>query len=72
MLLRGASPALLARICENMTRRAADQLREELQAGARLPMREVDAARDKIMSTVRGLVAEGKVRLGRDDDEYIP
>ncbi len=61
--LKGASPALSEKVFKNMSSRAADTLREDLESKGPVRLSEVEAQQKEILKTVRRLVEEGQVVL---------
>ncbi len=58
LALRGASATLRERIFKNVSQRAGEMLREELESGPPVRMRTVEEAQQKIVSVVRRLEEE--------------
>ena len=72
LALRGASEDLKEKIFSNMSKRAADILRDDLEASPPARLSEVEAAQKDILSLVRQLVETGTIQLGNDrDDKFI-
>jgi flagellar motor switch protein FliG len=72
LALRGASEGLKAKIFSNMSRRAADILRDDLEASPPAKLSEVEWAQKDILGFVKQLVDSGKIQLGSDGgDELI-
>lgn len=65
--LRGVSPELLQRIVENMSQRAGETLREELEMQAPKKRAVVEEAQTQVVMAIRRLDEEGSITLpGRD------
>ena len=62
--LKGAPPELREKIFKNMSTRAAEMLREDLEARGPVRLSEVEAEQKEILKTVRRLAEEGQVMLG--------
>jgi flagellar motor switch protein FliG len=62
--LKGAPPELREKIFKNMSSRAAEMLREDLEARGPVRLSEVEAEQKEILKTVRRLAEEGQVMLG--------
>ncbi|MDR2924417.1 MAG: flagellar motor switch protein FliG [Azoarcus sp.] len=62
--LKGASPDLREKIFKNMSTRAAEILREDLEAKGPVRLSEVEAAQKEILKTVHKLSEEGRVVIG--------
>ena len=64
--LNGAPAPLQEKIFSNLSRRLAEQLREDME-GRNVEAQAVDAAQRHILKLARHLAAEGKIALGRED-----
>ncbi len=62
--LKGAKPELRERIFKNMSTRAAETLREELDSRGPVRVAEVEAEQKELLKTVRRLAEEGQLTLG--------
>jgi flagellar motor switch protein FliG len=70
--LKGATPELRDRIFANMSTRAADALREELESRGPVRVSEVEAEQKELLKVVRRLADEGLIVIGSGgDDEFI-
>ena len=70
--LKGATPALREKIFKNMSTRAADTLREDLDSRGPVRLSEVEAEQKEMLKIVRRLVDEGQIVLaGGSDDEFV-
>lgn len=71
--LKGADQALRDKILKNMSRRAADMLKEDLETKGPVRVSEVEAEQREILKVVRRLADEGQIQLGGKggEDEYI-
>jgi flagellar motor switch protein FliG len=70
--LKGADPALRERIFKNMSNRAAEMLREDLEAKGPVRLSEVEAEQREILKIVRRLADEGQIQIGGGgDDQYV-
>jgi len=71
--LKGADPTLREKIFKNMSGRAAEMLREDLEAKGPVRVSEVEAEQREILKIVRRLADEGQLQLGAKggDDAYI-
>ncbi len=68
--LKGATPGLREKVFRNMSARAADALREDLEARGPVRVSEVEAEQKELIKTVRRLADEGRITLaaGGGDD----
>jgi flagellar motor switch protein FliG len=70
--LKGASQELREKVFKNMSSRAADMLREDLEAKGPVKLSEVEKEQKEILGIVRRLAEEGQVVLGgKGDDAYV-
>ena len=70
--LKGASLELREKIFKNMSTRAAETLREDLEGRGPVRLSEVEAEQKEMLKIVRRLAEEGQVVLsGGSDDEYV-
>ena len=71
--LKGASATLREKILKNMSTRAAETLREELETRGPVRVSEVEAEQRELMRTVRRLADDGQITLGGSGgaDEFI-
>ena len=71
--LKGAAPELREKIFKNMSSRAAEMLREDLESRGPVRLSEVEAEQKEILKTVRRLAEEGQVMLGGKggDDGFV-
>jgi flagellar motor switch protein FliG len=71
LALRGASEGLKEKIYSNMSRRAADILRDDLEASPPSKVSEVELAQKDILTTVKQLADSGTIKLGSDDSDEL-
>jgi len=70
--LKGASEELREKIFKNMSSRAAEMLREDLEAKGPVRISEVEAEQKEILKVVRRLSDEGQIALGgKGDESYV-
>jgi len=71
--LKGADEALRERIFKNMSTRAAETMREDLEAKGPVRVSEVEAEQREILKIVRRLADDGQIQLGGGggDDDFI-
>jgi flagellar motor switch protein FliG len=70
--LKGASEELRNRIFENMSKRAAEMMREEMEVMGAIRVREVEKAQQAIVAVARQLEEEGLLVTGGEGaDEYV-
>lgn len=69
--LKGAEPALLDKFLRNMSQRAAQLFREDLEARGPIRVSQVEAEQKAILLIVRRLADSGEIVLGGGDDAYV-
>ena len=69
--LKGTSDALRDKIFKNMSQRAAEMLRDDLEAKGPVRLSEVEAEQKEILKIVRRLAEEGQIVLGGKGDEGL-
>ena len=70
--LKGAGPELREKIFRNMSTRAAETLREDLESRGPVRLSEVEAEQKEMLKIVRRLVDEGQIVLaGGGDDQFV-
>ena len=69
--LKGAEPAIREKIFANMSKRAADMMRDDLEVKGPVRLSEVDAAQKEVLAVARKLADAGQLSLGGSGDEYV-
>eukprot|EP00831_Metopus_contortus_P003012 TRINITY_DN11124_c0_g1_i1.p6 TRINITY_DN11124_c0_g1~~TRINITY_DN11124_c0_g1_i1.p6 ORF type:complete len:148 (+),score=42.36 TRINITY_DN11124_c0_g1_i1:189-632(+) len=69
--LRGADPDVLDRITSNLSKRARENLEEEMELTGKLKKSEVEAERKAIVAIVRTLEASGELQLNATEEEDV-
>ena len=70
--LKGASPEIRDKVFRNMSTRAAETLREDLDSRGPVKLSEVESEQKEMLKIVRRLADEGQIVLsGGGDDEYV-
>ena len=70
--LKGATPELRDKIFRNMSTRAAETLREDLESRGPVRVSEVEAEQKELLKVVRRLADEGVIVIGGGgDDEFV-
>jgi len=70
--LKGATQELREKIFKNMSQRAAEMMREDLESKGPVRLSEVEAQQKEILQIVRRLADEGQIILGaKGDDAFI-
>ena len=69
--LKGAQPELREKVLANMSTRAAETLREDLESRGPMRLSEVEAQQKEILKTVRRLSDEGQIVIGGGADDAM-
>ncbi len=70
--LKGADAAIRDKIFKNMSERAANQMREDLETSGPVRLSEVETQQREILKTVRRLADEGTLAIGgKADDAFV-
>jgi flagellar motor switch protein FliG len=70
--LKGANQDLREKFFKNMSQRAAEMMREDLESKGPVRLSEVEAQQKEILQIVRRLADEGQIILGaKGDDAYV-
>ncbi len=70
--LKGVAEELREKIFKNMSQRAAETLKEDLEAKGPVRVSEVEAAQKEILKTARRLADEGQIVLGgKSEDAFV-
>ena len=69
LALKGSSQAIREKIFKNMSQRAAETLKEDLEAKGMVRVSEVEAQQKEILKLVRRLADEGQIVIGGKADE---
>jgi flagellar motor switch protein FliG len=71
LALKGSSAELQEKIFKNMSSRAAELLRDDLDAKGAVKLSEVETAQRAILTVAKGLEEAGKISLGGKGDDYV-
>jgi flagellar motor switch protein FliG len=70
--LKGASPELRDKIFKNMSQRAAEMLKEDLESKGPVRLSEVESQQKEILKIARRLAEEGQIQLGgAGGDDFV-
>jgi len=71
--LKGAPPEMREKVFRNMSQRAAEMLREDLESRGPVRLSEVEAEQKEILKTARRLAEEGQIALSSkgSDDAFV-
>jgi flagellar motor switch protein FliG len=71
LALKGTDDPLKEKIFKNMSQRAAEMLRDDLEAKGPVKLSEVEAAQKEILANARQLAEAGTIALAGKGDEYV-
>jgi len=70
--LKGADDGIKEKIFGNMSSRAADMMREDLEAKGPVKLKDVEDAQKEVLAVATRLADSGEISLGgKGDDEYV-
>ena len=71
--LKGTTEEIRDKIFKNMSSRAAEMMKEDLETKGPVKLSEVEAQQKQILQIVRRLADEGQIQLAGkgDDDQYV-
>ena len=70
--LKGADDAIKEKIFSNMSSRAADMMREDLEAKGPVRLKDVEDAQKEVLSVAKRLADSGEITLGgKGEEEYV-
>ena len=69
--LKGATPSLREKIFKNMSSRAAETLKEDLESRGPVRLSEVEAEQKEMLKIVRRLIDEGQIVIAGGGDEQM-
>jgi flagellar motor switch protein FliG len=69
--LKGAEASVREKIFANMSKRAADMLRDDLEVKGPVKLSEVDAAQKEVLQIARKLADAGQISLSASGDEFV-
>jgi flagellar motor switch protein FliG len=71
LALKGSDESLREKFFRNMSKRAAEMLRDDLQTRGPVRVSEVEGAQKEILGTARRMSDEGQLNLGRGGEQMI-
>jgi flagellar motor switch protein FliG len=71
LALKGCDETLKEKIFKNMSQRAAEMLRDDLEAKGPVKLSDVEAAQKEILANARKLAEAGTIALAGKGDEYV-
>ena len=69
--LKGADQVVRDRFFKNMSKRAAEMLREDMQLRGPVRLAEVELAQKEMLSAARRLAESGTIRLGKGGNDFV-
>ncbi len=69
--LKGADTDLMDKFVNNMSKRAAEMLTEDLEAKGPVRLSEVEAAQKEVLSAARRLEEQGEINLSGSGEQYV-
>jgi flagellar motor switch protein FliG len=71
LAMKGSDEALKEKIFKNMSQRAAEMLKDDLEAKGPVRISEVEAAQKEILAATRKLAEAGAIQLGGKGEEFV-
>ena len=71
LALKGADEGMKEKIFKNMSQRAGETLKEDLEAKGPVRVSEVENAQKEILKIARKLAESGAISLGGKGDQYV-
>lgn len=71
LAMKGADEELKSKIFKNMSQRAAEMLKDDLESRGPVRLSEVEAAQKEILAQVRKMSEAGTIQLGGKGDEFV-
>tara|TARA_R110002096_G_scaffold189429_1_gene370040 strand:- start:512 stop:1540 length:1029 start_codon:yes stop_codon:yes gene_type:complete len=71
LALKGASADVREKIFKNMSKRASEMLRDDLETAGPAKLSDVEDAQKEILEVALKLAEDGKIMLGGGDDDYL-
>jgi flagellar motor switch protein FliG len=71
LAMKGAEDDMKEKIFKNMSQRAAEMLKDDLESKGPVKISEVEGAQKEILQTARKLAEAGAIQLASKGDEYV-
>jgi flagellar motor switch protein FliG len=71
LALKGADDPLKEKIFKNMSQRAAEMLKDDLESRGPVRLSEVEAAQKEVLAAVRKMAEAGTIQLGGKGEEFV-
>jgi flagellar motor switch protein FliG len=69
--MKGAEDELKSKIFRNMSQRAAEMLKDDLESRGPVRLSEVETAQKEILLQVRKMAEAGTIQLGGKGEEFV-
>jgi flagellar motor switch protein FliG len=71
LALKAAVPAMREKFLSNMSQRAAEMLKDDLESRGPVKLSEVETSQKLILKTVRKLAEDGRIILQNTGEEFV-
>ena len=71
LAMKGCDDTMKEKIFKNMSQRAAEMLKDDLESKGPVKISEVEGAQKEILQTARKLAEAGTIQLAAKGDEYV-
>lgn len=71
LALKGADESIKEKIFRNMSKRASEMLRDDLEARGPVKLSEVETAQKEILAVARRMAESGEINLGGGGEQYV-
>ncbi len=71
LALKGADDGLKEKIFKNMSQRAAEMLKDDLESRGPVRLSEVEGAQKEVLAIVRKMAEQGTIQLGGKGEEFV-
>ena len=71
LALRGLDEDVVEKFCAGMSRRGADNLKEEIESSGKARLADVEAERSKILKLAHAMAERGEIVLSSDDEPMV-
>jgi flagellar motor switch protein FliG len=71
LAMKGADDELKSKIFKNMSQRAAEMLKDDLESRGPVRLSEVEGAQKEILAMVRKMSEAGTIQLGGKGEEFV-
>jgi flagellar motor switch protein FliG len=71
LAMKGADDGLKEKIFKNMSQRAAEMLKDDLESRGPVRLSEVESAQKEILAIVRKMAEQGTIQLGGKGEEFV-